>query len=50
VVNVIDRSTGQVVTKWGLNGVKANYPMALDEDNHRLLSASSNRMTRTTML
>ena len=36
VVNVIDRSTGQVVTKWGLNGVKANYPMALDEDNHRL--------------
>ena len=36
VVNVIDRSTGQLVTKWGLNGVKANYPMALDEDNHRL--------------
>ena len=36
VVNVIDRNTGQLVTKWGLNGVKANYPMALDEDNHRL--------------
>ena len=36
MVNVIDRSTGQVMTKWGLNGVKANYPMALDEDNHRL--------------
>src|SRR6202163_3476730 len=35
VVNVIDRKTGEL-TKWGLNGVKANYPMALDEDNHRL--------------
>src|SRR5712664_3181455 len=35
VVNVIDRKTGEL-TNWGLNGVKANYPMALDEDNHRL--------------
>src|SRR5229473_1436979 len=35
VVNVIDRKSGEL-TKWGLNGVKANYPMALDEDNHRL--------------
>ena len=35
VVNVIDRKTGDL-TKWDLNGVKANYPMALDEDNHRL--------------
>jgi DNA-binding beta-propeller fold protein YncE len=35
VVNVIDRKTGDL-TKWGLNGVKANYPMALDEDNQRL--------------
>jgi DNA-binding beta-propeller fold protein YncE len=35
VVNVIDRKTGEL-TKWALNGVKANYPMALDEDNHRL--------------
>jgi len=35
VVNVIDRKTGEL-TKWGLNGLKANYPMALDEDNHRL--------------
>src|SRR5438105_12027614 len=24
------------LTKWGLNGAKANFPMALDEDNHRL--------------
>jgi DNA-binding beta-propeller fold protein YncE len=36
VVNVIDRKTGALLTKWELNGVKANYPMALDEDNHRL--------------
>ena len=35
VVNVIDRKTGEL-NKWGLNGVKANYPMALDEDNRRL--------------
>jgi len=34
-VNVIDRKTGEL-TKWGLNGAKANYPMALDEDDHRL--------------
>jgi len=35
VVNVIDRKTG-VLAKWGLNGAKANYPMILDEGNHRL--------------
>ena len=35
IVNVIDRKTGEL-TKWGLNGIKANYPMALDEDDHRL--------------
>ena len=35
VVNVIDRNTGGL-TKWELNGAKANYPMALDEDDHRL--------------
>jgi DNA-binding beta-propeller fold protein YncE len=35
IVNVIDRKTGEL-TKWELNGTKANYPMALDEDDHRL--------------
>src|SRR3984893_8581121 len=35
VVNVIDRKTGEL-SKWELNGAKANNPMALDEDNHRL--------------
>jgi DNA-binding beta-propeller fold protein YncE len=35
VVNVIDRKTGEL-TKWTLNGAQANYPMALDEEDHRL--------------
>ncbi len=35
VVNIIDRKTGEL-TKWELNGAKANYPMALNEDDHRL--------------
>jgi hypothetical protein len=35
VVNVIDWKTG-ALTKWGLNGAKANYPMALDEEDRRL--------------
>jgi DNA-binding beta-propeller fold protein YncE len=34
-VNVIDRKTGGL-NKWELNGAKANYPMALNEDDHRL--------------
>lgn len=34
-VQVIDRKTGEL-TKWGLNGAKANFPMALDEEDHRL--------------
>jgi len=35
VVNVIDRKTGEL-RKWTLNGAQANYPMALDEEEHRL--------------
>lgn len=35
MVNVIDRNTGQL-TKWELNGAKANFAMALDENDHRL--------------
>src|SRR5260370_42497193 len=34
-VNGNGRKTGEL-TKWGLNGVKAIYPMALDEDDRRL--------------
>jgi len=42
VVNVIDRKTG-ALTKWELNGAKANYPMALDEDDHRLFVVTRRR-------
>jgi DNA-binding beta-propeller fold protein YncE len=35
VVNVIDRKTG-ALANWDLNGAKANFPMILDESNHRL--------------
>src|ERR1700730_14237066 len=38
-VNVIDRKTG-ALTKWELNGAKANFPMALDEDDHRLFGVT----------
>ncbi len=34
-VEVIDRKDGKL-TKWSLGGAKANFHMALDEDNHRL--------------
>ncbi len=32
---VIDRSTGKI-TRWPLNGMEGNFPMALDEADHRL--------------
>jgi hypothetical protein len=35
VVNVIDRKTG-ALSKWDLNGARANFPLILDENNHRL--------------
>jgi DNA-binding beta-propeller fold protein YncE len=34
-VQVLDRKDGKLI-KWSLNGAKANFPMALDEENHRL--------------
>src|SRR5258708_7888363 len=34
-VEVLDRKDGKL-TKWSLNGAKANFPMALDEASHRL--------------
>jgi hypothetical protein len=37
VVESIDRKTG-TVTKWPLKGLRANYAMALDEENHRLFT------------
>jgi len=35
-VAVIDRRTMKVVTTWPVTGAQANYPMALDENDHRL--------------
>lgn len=35
-VTVIDRRTRTVTAKWPVTGAKSNFPMALDEANHRL--------------
>jgi hypothetical protein len=35
-VTVLDRSTGTVVAEWKLTEAQSNYPIALDEKNHRL--------------
>jgi DNA-binding beta-propeller fold protein YncE len=35
VVNVIDRKTG-ALSKWDLNAARANFPLILNEANHRL--------------
>jgi hypothetical protein len=32
----IDREKGEVINKWGTDLALANFPMALDEANHRL--------------
>ena len=37
VVESIDRKTG-AVTKWPLKGLRGNYAMALDEEDHRLFT------------
>lgn len=35
-IELIDAQKNAVTTKWPNNGTSGNYPMALDEDNHRL--------------
>lgn len=35
-VAVIDRAQGKVIATWKTDGAFANFPMALDESNHRL--------------
>jgi YVTN family beta-propeller protein len=35
-VEVVDRETGDVVGTWPIENAKENFPMALDEANHRL--------------
>jgi len=36
-IAVLDRKSGKLLTSWGTGGPLANYPMALDEADHRLL-------------
>jgi DNA-binding beta-propeller fold protein YncE len=35
-VAVVNRTTGSVIATWGTGGAFSNYPMALDENDHRL--------------
>jgi DNA-binding beta-propeller fold protein YncE len=37
-ITVVDRVTGQQVARWGLADAQANFPMALDEADARLLT------------
>jgi len=39
-IAVVDLAKGAVIASWPLSGVAANYPMALDEDNHRVFVAT----------
>ncbi len=36
-VAVVDRKQGELVAHWPMEEFQANFPMALDEENHRLL-------------
>lgn len=36
IVDVLDRSTRRVIATWKVEGARDNFPMALDEANHRL--------------
>lgn len=35
-VAIIDRAKGRVIGQWRLEGLRGNFPMALDEEGHRL--------------
>ena len=39
-IAVVDRKKGNVVATWDLGEMRANFPMALDEVNHRLFVAT----------
>ncbi len=41
-IAVVDRETGSTTETWPLHDVKANYPMILDEANHRLFVGCRN--------
>ena len=35
-IAIVDRTQGRVIAEWKIEGLTANYPMALDEAGHRL--------------
>lgn len=37
---VVDRRSGQITATWNITGASQNFPMALDEQGHRLLVAT----------
>lgn len=37
---VVDRRSGQIAATWNITGASQNFPMALDEQSHRLLIAT----------
>jgi glutamine cyclotransferase len=39
-IAVVDRSSGKVTATWDLGGASRNFPMALDESQHRLFVAT----------
>jgi DNA-binding beta-propeller fold protein YncE len=41
-IAVLDRKQQHVITTWPLGSLKANFPMALDEANHRLFVGTRN--------
>jgi len=42
-IAVVDRTSMKVIGTWPVSGAKANYPMALDEVNHRIFVGSAGR-------
>lgn len=42
IVDVLDRRTREIVATWTLGGARDNFPMALDERNHRLFIVCRN--------
>ncbi len=41
-IGVVDRKAGKVIGAWTTGGPQANYPMALDEANHRMFVVCRN--------
>jgi DNA-binding beta-propeller fold protein YncE len=39
-IEIVDRNQGAKIASWPLAGTRANFPMALDEEGHRLIVAT----------